>query len=68
MELHGLLDTCINNGLHHLPEDLQELYLSVIYVILGDEDQYCPSQLCRDISVLPHELDHPHKFHQFFWF
>ena len=56
MEVHGLLDTCINNGLHHLPEDLQDLYPSVIWFSLGDEDQYYPYKMCRDSSALPHEL------------
>ena len=32
MESHGLLDTCINNGLHRLPEDLEKPYLLGIWV------------------------------------
>ena len=56
MERHGLLDTCINNGINHLPEDLQEIYLPGLSVTLGNEDQYFPSQICRDSYVLPHEL------------
>ena len=67
MERHGLIDTCINNGLHQLPEGMQEPYPSGICTALGDKDQYCPYQLCSNSSVLPHELDQLQKFHPFFW-
>ena len=65
MERHGLIDLCINNGLHHFPEYLQDPYPLGVCVILGDEDQYFLSQICGDISVLPHELDQLHNFHPF---
>ena len=65
MELHGILDKYINNSLHHFPEDLQEPYPSIICITLGGKDQDCPSQICRDSSLLPHELDQLHKFHPF---
>ena len=68
MEFHGLLDTCINNGLHHLPEDLQDLYPLVICVTLGYEYQVFPYKICKDGSVLPHELDKLHNFNPFCWF
>ena len=67
MERHGLLDSCINNGLHRLPKDPQESYPSSICVTLGDEDQYYPYQICGGNPVLPHELDQIHDFHPFIW-
>ena len=54
MERHGFLGMCINNGLHKLPEDLQETYPSGILVTLWYEDHYFPSQIYWDSSVLPH--------------
>ena len=68
MKHHGLIDTCINNGPHHLLEDLQDPYTLLIYVTLGDEDKYIPSQICRYSPVLPNELGQIHKFHPFHWF
>ena len=67
METHCLIDMCINNGLHHLPEGLQEPFSSGIYTALGDKYQDCPYQICRNSSVIPHELDQLQKFHPFFW-
>ena len=68
MESHSLLDTCINNGLRHLTEDLQEPYPSDNCVKLGDEDQDHPSQICRDSPMFSHKLGQLHKFHSFSWF
>ena len=65
MESHDLLDTRTNNGLHCLTEDPQESYPSGICVKLGGKNQDFSSQLCRDSTVLPHELDHIHNFHPF---
>ena len=68
MDCHNLLDTFINNGIHHLSEDLQDPYQSGVCVFFGYEDQDCLLHICRDIPALPHEFDQIHKFHPFFWF
>ena len=64
MECLRLLDVCINNGLHYLPEDP---YTLGIFFTLGDEYQDCPSRIYRHIPMLPHKLDQLHKFRPFFW-
>ena len=57
MECHCLPDTCINNGLHQLPEDLQETYPLSIFVTLGDDNKDFTFQFCWDSYVLPHKRD-----------
>ena len=68
MERHRLIDTCINNGLRHFLDDLQEPHPSGICGTLGEEEQYFPSKLCRDSPDLPYKLYQLHKFHPIFWF
>ena len=68
MSSHSIIDMCINNGLRHVQEDLQEPYPSGICVTLRDEDKNHPSQLCRDIPMLTHELGQLHTFYPFIRF
>ena len=61
MELNTGPETGINYGLHGLPERLQEDYPPGVCVTLGDQNQYGPHILTRDIPGTPHVLGYFHN-------
>ena len=63
VELDAGSEVGINNGLHNLPEHLQEAYPLGVCVSLGDQDHYGTPQLPCHLHGAPNILDYAHEIH-----